>query len=190
MISLSFCFQIYTGPQYLTRILDGFSKKLDPVEEPQFTSESFPPKTPSYMNILSWPPSPSNSHPQDDITCLGSGIPINLHVATITGKGANPICIYLNIYTYIINIYIAQIYLLYVYIGVYMYLKTIYVLQLTHIVYTIIKTSHDFHHFISCFPRQRKRPHLRRRDQTLLPYQRSQPLKISRGVSHGVSWFP
>ena len=119
-------------------------------------------------------PLPSNSHPQDDITCLGSGIPIDLHFATITGKVANPICINLNIL-----MYIAKIYLLY--ICIYTYLKTIYVLQLAHIVYTIIKTSHDFP---ASAPANEKRPHLRRRDQTLLPYQRSQPLKIYRGVSH------
>ena len=132
------------------------------------------------MNILSWPPSPSNSHPQDDITFLGSGIPINLHFATITGKGANPICIYLNVlFIYTLHRYI---YLLYIYI--YIFKNNLCTAVNTHIVYTIITTSHDFHHFISCFPPQRKRPHLRRRDQTLLPYQRSQPLKISRGVSH------
>ena len=36
--------------------------------------------------MLVWPP-PCNSDHQDDITCLGSGIPINLHFPMLQGGG-------------------------------------------------------------------------------------------------------
>ena len=100
-----------------------------------------------YTYILSWPGPPSNSHPQDDITCLGSGIPIDLHFATITGKVANPICINLNVLMYIAK----DISLVYMYI--YIFKNNLCTAISTHSIHNYKNLA-----WLSCIrPRQRKK---------------------------------